>query len=111
MDYEKSYLVPSNAKKGMLIFNIFRPFDLIIFGTGIATSFIFLMIVSTSNIFFTILACLPGAICSLLVIPIPNYHNTLEALKSIYGYYTGRRKYIWKGWCIYERFINENSKK
>lgn len=111
MEYENSYLVPANAKKGLLIFNIFRPFDLAVFGIGIITTFIFLMFLPVSNTFLIILACLPGATCSLLVVPIPNYHNTLEALRSIYNYYTGRRKYIWKGWCIYERFVIENSKK
>ena len=32
------YLVPSNAKRGTLIFNIFRPFDLILFSVGVVIS-------------------------------------------------------------------------
>ena len=35
MDYEHSYLVPANAKKGSLIFNVFRPFDLILFSSSL----------------------------------------------------------------------------
>lgn len=111
MDYEHSYLVPANAKKGSLIFNVFRPFDLILFGSGLLVSFLFLTIFPTSNTILLFLACLPGIICGLLVLPIPNYHNTLVALMSIYSYYTGRKKYIWKGWCLYEQFVNENTKK
>ena len=39
------YLVPANAKRGTLIFNIFRPFDLILFGTGVVISLLALAIV------------------------------------------------------------------
>ena len=35
MDYEQSYLVPANAKKGSLIFNIFSQLNLIIFESGL----------------------------------------------------------------------------
>ena len=59
-----------------------------------------------------ILACLPGAITGLLVVPIPNYHNVLTALQSIFRFLNERRRYVWKGWCLYERFADEqNSKK
>ena len=33
-----------------------------------------------------------------VLLPIPQYHNTLCAIQSILGFYQGRRKYIWKGW-------------
>ena len=104
------YLVPANAKKGTLIFNIFRPFDLILFCTGIGISLIALAIIPSDNLLAVALAMLPGGICALLVLPIPNYHNTLCALISIYKFYTERRRYIWKGWCFYERFNDEKSK-
>ena len=100
MDYEHSYLVPANAKKGSLIFNIFRPFDLILFGSGLLVSFLFLTIFPTSNTILLFLVCLTGIICGLLVLPIPNYHNTRVFIQEMYKFYfVNRRKYIWRGWC------------
>ena len=104
------YLVPANAKKGTLIFNIFTLFDLILFCAGIGISLISLAIIPTDNIIAVTLAMLPGGICALLVLPIPNYHNTLCALMSIYKFYTERRRYVWKGWCFYEQFKDIESK-
>lgn len=106
-----SFLVPANSKKGTLIFSLFLPADLIIFGTGILISLIFLAVSETTTDTGTVLLIsLPGLICGLLVIPIPNYHNVRMALKSIYLFYSNRRRYIWKGWCFYERFIEESQK-
>ena len=98
------FLVPANAKRGTLIFNIFRPFDLILFGSGVALSLLLLAIFSTSNIITVLICLLPGCTCSLLVLPVPNYHNVLCVLISIYNFYSGRRRYYWKGWCFYEQF-------
>lgn len=104
------YLVPANAKKGTLIFNIFRPFDLGLFVVGIVVTLIALTIVPSTNLVAVTIALLPAGICGLLVLPIPNYHNVLCALCSIYRFYTERRRYIWKGWCFYEQFKDEQSK-
>lgn len=104
------FLIPANAKKGTLIFNVFRPFDLILFGVGIGISLILLMLISTSDIVWVILACLPGAICSLLVVPIPHYHNVLCVIQSVIQFFTNRRNYYWRGWCFYERFVKESKK-
>ena len=102
------YLVPANAKKGTLIFNLFRPFDLILFGTGVGISLILLLSTSGLNsALMTILSCIPVGVTGLLVLPIPNYHNVLCALQSIIRFFTERRKYYWKGWCFYERFAEE----
>ena len=107
------YLIPANAKKGTLIFNVFRPFDLILFCIGIGVSLLALTIVPSSNMIAVTIALLPGGICGLLVLPIPNYHNVLCALGSIYRFYSERRRYVWKGWCFYEQFKDSgtNSKK
>lgn len=105
------YLIPANAKKGTLIFNVFRPFDLYLFGGGIALSFFLLVILENSSVLLTTLALLPVAITGLLVFPFPNYHNVLCVIISIYKYYTGRRKYVWKGWCYNERFEDKKSNK
>ncbi len=105
------FLVPANAKKGTLILNIFRPFDLILFGTGVVISLVMLALVPTNNTMLVILSCLPAAITGFLVVPIPNYHNVLVAIQSIINFYSERRKYVWKGWCFYEQFANEDKKR
>ena len=94
------YLVPANAKKGTLIFNIFRPFDLLLFSIGVAVSLIALAIVPSSNIIAVTIAIIPGCVCGLLVFPIPNYHNVRTVIKNAWIFYTTRQKYIWKGWCL-----------
>ena len=106
------YLVPANAKRGTLIFNIFRPFDLILFGTGVVISLLALAIVRSNNTLSILLACMPAGITGLLVVPIPNYHNVLCAMQSIIKFFTERRNYIWRGWCFYEKFaVDEKRKK
>lgn len=94
------YLIPANSKRGQLILNYFRPVDLIIFGIGLALSFILLLILGTGSLVQTILVLAPAAVGALLVAPIPNYHNVLVFLGSLYGYLNNRRNYIWKGWCV-----------
>ena len=106
------YLVPANAKRGTLIFNIFRPIDLIMFGVGAGLSLLLLMIVDSSNTILILLSCLPVGITGLLVVPIPNYHNVLCAIQSVLRFYRERRNYIWRGWCFYEQLaINDKDKK
>ena len=101
------YLVPANAKRGTLIFNIFRPFDLIMFGTGVVVSLLALAIVHSDNTLAILLSCMPAGITGLLVVPIPNYHNVLCAMQSIISFFTERRNYIWKGWCFYDKFKDD----
>lgn len=102
------YLVPANTKKSTLIMGFMRPIDLIIAGSGLAITIATLLIVSSSdNTFVMLLACLPAIIAGLLILPIPNYHNTLVAIQSILRFYRERRKYIWRGWCIYDEFKDD----
>ena len=105
-----SYLVPANSKKGTLILNIFLLFDLILFGTGILVTLLLIALIPSTDVIIVVLACLPAMITGLLVVPIPNYHNVRMALISIFKFYTERRMFIWKGWCFYERFVNEAKK-
>ena len=106
------YLVPANAKRGTLIFNIFRPFDLIMFGTGVIVSLLMLAIVHSDSTLMILISCMPAGITGLLVGPIPNYHNVLCAIQSIFRFYSERRNYIWRGWCFYEKFaVDDKSKK
>lgn len=98
------YLVPANTKKATLIFSVLRPVDALILGIGISMSVIALIILNNAGTLITIVACVPMIISLILVLPIPNYHNTLVALQSIIRFYNERRNYIWKGWCIYNEF-------
>ncbi len=104
------YLVPANAKRGTLIFNVFKPFDLIMFGTGILITLLLLVTVNSNDTVVVLLSCLPVAITGFLVIPIPNYHNVLGVIQSVFNYISERRNYIWKGWCFYEKLGNEEKK-
>ena len=105
------FLVPANAKRGTLIFNIFRPFDLIMFGTGMAVTLLLLVLVDSNNTIMILLSCLPVGVTGLLVIPIPNYHNVRTLIGEVYNYYfVNRRKYIWRGWCYTYEQSDESDK-
>lgn len=95
------YLVPANTKRATLILGMLRlkP-DAIIAGTGTAVSIIALMATSTVGLWATIVSLLPMLICVFLVLPVPNYHNTLCVIQSILDFYNRRKKYIWRGWCM-----------
>ena len=97
---ERSYLIPANSKKSMLIFGVFNTVDLIIFGIGLGISFFLMMFLPIEDFGFAILSIAPGLICGFLVIPIPNYHNIRTVINNAWIFYTTRQKYIWKGWCF-----------
>ena len=102
---ENTYLVPANTKKSLLIFNILRPMpDLIILIAGVLLSVVFLATLNSSSVWLLLVACLPMLIAVALVMPIPNYHNTLVAIQSILRFYNSRRNYVWKGWCMTDEF-------
>ncbi len=94
------YLIPANSKKGQLILNYFRLVDLLIFGIGLLVSFLLLIIFGTGGIAQTLGILAPAALGALLVAPVPNYHNVLVFITSLYEYLNNRRNYIWKGWCV-----------
>ena len=97
-----SYLIPANAKRGMLIFGRFKPIDLVIGGIGLAISTILLIIKVNPSFTWIIISLIPGFIAITLIIPMPNYHNILTAITSAISFFVNRRIYIWKGWCIYD---------
>lgn len=109
--FENGYLVPANAKKGTLIFNLFRTIDLIIFAIGIIVTLAALLICSDEGTIWLIVSILPAGLAGLLVFPVPNYHNVLCAIQSIIAFYSNSREYEWKGWCFYEQFINDEKSK
>lgn len=95
-----SFLIPANSKKSMLILGAFTQFDIILFATGLGITFILVFILPLDTLLGVIGALAPGCICGFLVMPVPNYHNVMTLIGSIYKFYTGRRNYIWKGWCV-----------
>ncbi len=95
-----NYLIPANSKKSKLILGFFNPIDLIIFLIGVVITLVLLFVIRTSNIFLIILILLPALISAFLVMPVPNYHNMLTLLNNIYNYFSKRKKYYWRGWCV-----------
>lgn len=93
------YLIPANTKNGKLIMGIFRPFDLVLFGTGVLITILALLIFSPSNIVAVMFALAPALVTGFLVVPVPYYHNMLTIIKELYEYVTNRQKYRWRGWC------------
>lgn len=99
-----NYLIPANSKKSLLIFSMFNWFDLILFGIGLTVTIILLMVLSPASVWLAILDLAPALITGFLVMPIPNYHNTLTLIKDLYTFFTTRQKFIWKGWCVADEF-------
>ena len=99
-----NYLIPANAKSGQLIFNIFRPFDLILAASGVTVSILLLLIISPDTFLNAILCLLPALICGFLVIPVPNYHNILVVITDLILFFYNRRNYKWKGWCYKDEY-------
>ena len=99
-----NYLIPANANTGKLIFGVFRRIDLIIFASGIAVSLLVLLIVTPDNLAQAIICLLPVGTCSLLVVPVPNYHNILVVLTELIMFYYNRRNYKWEGWCYKDEY-------
>ena len=103
MNYQ--YLIPANTKKGQLILGLFKPVDLGIFITGVATTFILFFIIYSLEVetWVSILAIVPAGIATILVFPVPNYHNVRVAIGEIINFYSNNRNYKWRGWCsVYE---------
>lgn len=98
------YLIPANSKKGQLIFNIFRPIDLIIFASGTCATLILMFVISSSDFLALIIKLAPIVVCGLLILPIPHYHNVLMFIRDIIDFYSNRRVYLWKGWCARDEY-------
>ncbi len=98
------YLIPANSKKSLLIFGLFTEFDLILFGTGVGATILLLLLISPSTLLGAVIDLAPGLITGFLVLPIPNYHNSLTLIKEVYTFYTRRQRFVWKGWCVKDGF-------
>lgn len=104
------FLIPANSKKSQLIFGLFTKFDAILFGGGVGLTLLLMMILPAGNTIAAIIICIPAFVTGFLVFPVPNYHNVMTLLKSIWNFYTTRQKFIWKGWCVRDEY-KETSKK
>ena len=98
-------------QKESLIFNIFRKIDLIVFLGGVIITLILLIIGTSGNIWELILKLIPALIGTVLVMPIPNYHNTLCMIQNMLSNNTENDKLLKKGRCSYEKFNDNKSKK
>ena len=63
------FLVPASAKRGNLIFNMYRPIDLMFLIPGLLISVFMLMIFGQTNYALLIISVLPGALVVLLTMP------------------------------------------
>jgi hypothetical protein len=99
---QPTYLIPANSKRSALIAGIFRPFDLGIFVSGVILTLMLLFIISDTSFLAVIIKLFPALICTFLILPIPNYHNTLCLVQDVLSFFINRRRYFWKGWCIYD---------
>lgn len=99
-----NYLIPANSKKSMMIFGMFYPFDLILFGSGMGASLIMVMALPIANMAFAVIALLPVLVTGFLVFPVPYYHNVLTVIIATWNFFTTRQKYVWKGWCVTHEF-------
>ena len=96
-------LVPANTKRATLILGMFKLFPDVGIG-AVGTVITGILLFTLSNIkastTWLIISLIPMLVCIFLIWPIPNYHNFMGAIQSIIGFYNGRRKYIWRGWCV-----------
>ncbi len=102
----EGFLIPANSKKSILIFGLFKTFDLILFSIGLGLTFLLLITVPMQDLTWSVIAIAPGMICGFLVLPLPNYYNVRTFIMSAWRFYTIRQKFIWKGWCV----INEQGR-
>lgn len=104
------YLIPANSKKSLLIFGLFNPFDLTLFGTGVLITVILMMVLPVQELVWAITAIVPAAITGFLVFPVPNYHNVLTVIIEMFTFFTTNQKFKWKGWCVLNEYKSEDKK-
>lgn len=105
-----NFLIPANSKKSQLYFGLFNKFDLILFGSGVGITLFAMMILPANNGILALIICLPAVVTGFLVFPVPNYHNVLTLLKSVWNFFTTRQRFIWKGWCVKDEFKEDDKK-
>ena len=97
---KNNFLIPANSKKSQLILGVFNGTDLTVFLTGLGITVFLLLLIKSDDVGVMLLLASPALIAAFLIAPVPNYHNVMTLLGNIYRFYTGRKKYYWRGWCI-----------
>lgn len=105
---KNNYLIPANTKKSQLILGFFTLTDLVILIVGCFVTLALLLIIKDMTLGIAILIMLPALISAFLVMPVLHYHNVLQLLTNVFNFYTNRRQYYWRGWCIYEGFNRDS---
>lgn len=94
------YLIPANSKRSMLILGLFTPVDMIIVAIGGAITLVLLMVINAETLQDIGIILTPLLISAAMVSPVPNHRNVWNLTANIYGYFSKRRTYYWKGWCM-----------
>lgn len=94
------YLIPANSKRSMLILGLFTPIDLIIFGVGAGITMMLLFIINAQTLQDIGIILTPLLISGAMVLPIPNHRNLWQFTANVYNYFSHRRRYYWRGWCM-----------
>lgn len=94
------YLIPANSKRSMMILGLFTPIDLAIWGIGGLLTFGLMMLLKAENLQDVLVILTPLLITSSMVLPVPNHRNLWQLTANIYNYFSNRRTYFWKGWCM-----------
>lgn len=105
------FIIPANSKKALMLFGLFFPFDLILFGSGIGVTLILIMILPVDQLAVSFIAVLPALITGFLVFPIPNYHNVLTVILNAFAFISQNQKFKWRGWCVLDEYKEENIKR
>lgn len=101
------YLIPANSKKSMNILGLFKPVDVGVLSTGIIITFALLIVFnSIEETTFKFLCAIPALLAILLVAPLPYYHNVRVLLGNVFRFFSSRRNYFWRGWCVKDEFRN-----
>ena len=75
------------------------------FGTPVSSAiswyvFGFSSLIKSDNLGVMLGLASPAIVSAFLIAPIPNYHNVMTLIGNIWRFFTGRKKYYWRGWCV-----------
>lgn len=108
MENNQTFLVPSNFKKSRLIFGAFKVVDLIYFFVGLAITIVMFILTDGKGLKMNIMSLIPLITVSILITPIPNYHNIIYFIQRlVHFYFLSKRNYKWTGWNYKEELMNE----
>ena len=106
-----SSLFPANSKRSMLSLGLFTPIDLAIFGVGAGITFFMMLLISPEDLNDVAFILAPLLVSCIMVMPVPNHRNIWQLTANIYRYFSNRRTYYWRGWCMLSGEEEENRNK